>query len=322
MQSLQMRWPVAAIIGLSMAMVAKAPSTLPWRAQRVHFADLLVQRAAGQGHAERRFLELRRSCGPSGPCCRNPCPGCGTRCSSSSGPAPAGWFMPVIGQREAVALPPVVLGQAQHGDAVALDRLDRHQVLGVDPVRHAEQRAAAMRGAAGRRSASPRRRSAARGRAPRRRRPLPRRRRAVAKAGSVSGSPIRASSAARSAGPSKPDGSGYFFTAWRCTNSRLQACIGSSAAGPPRQRQQSPPRCRTVSATKPSRCGPSATTSSLSSFAASASGVGARGSRRACRPASSAARRSRNARSSRTSPSRSARSAKLKPKPSGGSAGR
>ena len=29
MQSLQMRWPVAAIMGLSMAMVAKAPSTLP-----------------------------------------------------------------------------------------------------------------------------------------------------------------------------------------------------------------------------------------------------------------------------------------------------
>ena len=29
MQSLQMRWPVAAIIGLSMAMVAKAPITLP-----------------------------------------------------------------------------------------------------------------------------------------------------------------------------------------------------------------------------------------------------------------------------------------------------
>ena len=29
MQSLQMRWPVAAIIGLSIAMVAKAPSTRP-----------------------------------------------------------------------------------------------------------------------------------------------------------------------------------------------------------------------------------------------------------------------------------------------------
>ena len=30
MQSLQMRWPVAAIIGLSTAMVAKAPSRWPW----------------------------------------------------------------------------------------------------------------------------------------------------------------------------------------------------------------------------------------------------------------------------------------------------
>ena len=52
---------------------------------------------------------------------------------------------------------------------------------------------------------------------------------ASAKARSVSGSPNRASSAARNAAPSKPDGSGYFFTACRCTNSRLQAWIGSSA---------------------------------------------------------------------------------------------
>ena len=42
----------------------------------------------------------------------------------------------------------------------------------------------------------------------------------------------------RSAGPSKPDGSGYFFTAWRCTNSRLQAWTGSSAMGLARQRQR------------------------------------------------------------------------------------
>ena len=35
--------------------------------------------------------------------------------------------------------------QAQHRDAVALDGFDRHQMVGVDPVRHAEQRAAGMR---------------------------------------------------------------------------------------------------------------------------------------------------------------------------------
>ncbi len=52
----------------------------------------------------------------------------------------------------------------------------------------------------------------------------------MAKACSVSGAPMRASRLARRAGPSKPDGSGYFFTAWRCTNRRLQAWIGSSAS--------------------------------------------------------------------------------------------
>ena len=39
---------------------------------------------------------------------------------------------------------PVMLWQSQHRDAVALDRLDRHEVLGIDPPRHVEQRASAM----------------------------------------------------------------------------------------------------------------------------------------------------------------------------------
>ena len=37
-----------------------------------------------------------------------------------------------------------MLRQAQHGDAVALDRLHRHQMLGIDPMRHPEQGSAAM----------------------------------------------------------------------------------------------------------------------------------------------------------------------------------
>ncbi len=52
------------------------------RAQRVHLADLLVQRTARQRHAERRFLEFSGLAILQARCCRNPCPACGTRCSS------------------------------------------------------------------------------------------------------------------------------------------------------------------------------------------------------------------------------------------------
>ena len=44
-----------------------------------------------------------------------------------------------IGQREPVARAPVVLREAQHCDAVALDGLDRNEMLHVEPMRHLEE---------------------------------------------------------------------------------------------------------------------------------------------------------------------------------------
>ncbi len=60
-----------------------------------------------------------------------------------------------IGQREAVAHPPFLLRPAQHRDAVALDRLDRHQVVHVEAVRHPEQETALVPGLAFRRQRRP-----------------------------------------------------------------------------------------------------------------------------------------------------------------------
>ena len=116
---------------------------VPGGAQRVHLADFLVQRTAGQGHAERRFLEL---------------PGFAVLQALAAGILALGvapdavvdlvqrllGVHAVIGQGEAVAMAPVVFRQAQHGDAVALDGFDRNEMRGIDAARHVEQRAAAM----------------------------------------------------------------------------------------------------------------------------------------------------------------------------------
>jgi hypothetical protein len=56
----------------------------------------------------------------------------------------AGEIAAGIGQRETIARPPILLGTAQHRDAVALDRLDRHEMMHVEPVRHPEQEAASV----------------------------------------------------------------------------------------------------------------------------------------------------------------------------------
>ena len=145
---------------------------------------------------------------------------------------------PGIGQREAVARPPVMLRQAQHRHAVALDGFNRNQMLVVEPVRHAEQRVAGMRRAARLGQRRPggvaQRHIQRRGVAGR----LPRR--------DMLGEAALGQRARRTALPARRaarrrrsrDGSGYFFTAWRCTNSRLQAWIGSSAWVCARQRQR------------------------------------------------------------------------------------
>ena len=162
-------------------------------------------------------------------------------------------------------MPPVVLRQAQHGHAVALDGLDRHQVLVVEPVRHAEQRAARMRSAARPRSASPRRRSAAPGRAPRRRPPSPSAATCAAKASSVSGSPNRASSAARKRRAVEAGRIGVFLHRLALHEQPLAGMDRIERRGLARQRRVSASMPNSV-ATKSSRCGPSATTSSLSSW--------------------------------------------------------
>ena len=58
MQSLQMRWPVAAHIGLSMVTMAKRADRIAVLLGHVHLGDLLVERAAVQRDAEHGLLEL------------------------------------------------------------------------------------------------------------------------------------------------------------------------------------------------------------------------------------------------------------------------
>ncbi len=125
-------------------------------AQHVHLADLLIQRATGERHAERRFLERTRlavaqSLG-TGILALLVAPDAVVHLVQRLrlGHAP-------VGQCEPVAGSPVVLRQAQRSRAaVALDRFDRHQVQRIDPVRHAEQCVARVRRPALPASASPR----------------------------------------------------------------------------------------------------------------------------------------------------------------------
>ena len=48
--------------------------------------------------------------------------------------------------RETVARAPMLRTKAQHGDAVPFDRLDRHEVMHVEAVRHLEQKPASVLG--------------------------------------------------------------------------------------------------------------------------------------------------------------------------------
>ncbi len=112
-------------------------------AQRMHLGNFLVERTAGEGDAEHRLLKL------SGLAVLQP---------GRAGVLPLGMapdavihlvqsllgVHPMISKGKALAVAPVMLRQTQHRDAVALDCLDRHEVLGIDPARHVEKRAAAM----------------------------------------------------------------------------------------------------------------------------------------------------------------------------------
>ena len=58
MQSLQMRWPVAAPIGLSIVDDRQRADRVAAGLDQVHLGDLLLERAARERHAERALLEL------------------------------------------------------------------------------------------------------------------------------------------------------------------------------------------------------------------------------------------------------------------------
>ena len=107
---------------------------------QVHFRDLLFERAAGEGDAENALLEgavlllqpLRAAV-----LALVVAPDAVIRLVERASEIGAG-----VGQRKAVAAPPLVLGQPQHRDPVALDGFDRHEVVHVEPMRDLEQHAA------------------------------------------------------------------------------------------------------------------------------------------------------------------------------------
>ena len=107
------------------------------RLDEVHLGDLLVERAAGEGHAKDALLEAAVFFVETAAAAVLPlvvAPDAVIRLVQRTGEIAAG-----IGQREAVARPPIALRAAQHCDAVALDGCDRHEVVHVEPVRHSEQ---------------------------------------------------------------------------------------------------------------------------------------------------------------------------------------
>ena len=217
---------------------------VPRRAQRVHLGNFLVQRTAGQRHAERRFLKRAGlailQAGAAGILALRVAPDAVVDLIQRLLRGHSG-----VGQRESLALPPVVLRQAQHRDAVALDGLDRNQM-------HCD-RPGAARGTAccrdaphGRpRSASPRRRSASPGRAPPPRPPSPRprhgRRRLPRSAVRQAALEVRPRARHRRSplgrDISSPPGA-----------ARTGACRHGSgrAHGSPRRVPEPPPRCRTA----------------------------------------------------------------------------
>ncbi len=198
MQSLQMRWPVAAHIGLSTITMASAPSV--WPSASTRFISEIFSSSGQPASVTPNALFLNSPVFSAVPSSRSPCPGCGTRCSSSPGRARRRDRCRDRSARSRRARADA-LRQLEHGDAVDHLGLDRHEVVRIDLVRHLEQDAALVRRAGPPASASPRRRSARRDRARRRARPRPSSSASTcsAKRSSVSSPPISASSSRRSA---------------------------------------------------------------------------------------------------------------------------
>ena len=143
-----MRCPVAAQSGLSTATIASAPMRVAARLDDVHLGDFLVERAAVQRHPEHALAELAvllAQTRAAAVLLLVVAPDAVIRLIERAGEIGAG-----IGQGEPVARPPIVLRQAQHRHAVPHDRFGGHEMVHVEPVRHAEQQAAFVPGASGR----------------------------------------------------------------------------------------------------------------------------------------------------------------------------
>ena len=130
MQSLQMRWPVPGAIGLSTTDHRQRRDRVAVLAQDVHLADLLVQRAAAQGDAERVLLHRAVSCRAS-PSSTSPSRARGSTCSSPPRRDLARRHAGV-GQPEPVAAPPVLRRPVGQVGQLGVRPAQRHQVLVVD----------------------------------------------------------------------------------------------------------------------------------------------------------------------------------------------
>ncbi len=112
------------------------------RLDDVHLRDLLVERAAGKGDPEDALLEapvLLVQPAAAAVLLLVVAPDAVIGLVHRAGEVGAG-----IGQPKAVARTPMILRQAQHRDTVALNRLDRHQMVHVEPMRHPEQQPATV----------------------------------------------------------------------------------------------------------------------------------------------------------------------------------
>ena len=120
----------------------KGAEAVAARLHQIHLGNLLLERAPREGHAKDGFFEravLLFQTLRAAVLALVVTPNAVIRLVERADEAGAG-----IGQRKPLAAPPFVFGQAQHRHAVALDGIDRHEVMHVEPMRYLEQHPAAV----------------------------------------------------------------------------------------------------------------------------------------------------------------------------------
>ncbi len=137
-----------------MATMASAPIEWPCGLHHVELGDFLLERTAGERDAEHAFLEGARLAVAqpvrAAVLALLVAPDAVIRLVKRAGEVGTG-----VGQRKSLAPPALFIGQAQHGDAVLDHRLHRHEMHRVDAVRHLEDHALLVTGAAGGRQRCP-----------------------------------------------------------------------------------------------------------------------------------------------------------------------